>query len=65
MAVITGLTPFTNYTVYVEGVTIEIGDRSEDVTVVTLMDGERERERLGGVVVCVGWMLGRRKVREG
>ena len=37
---ITGLTPFTNYTVYVEGVTVETGDMSESVTVVTLEDGE-------------------------
>ena len=46
---ITGLTPFTNYTLYVEGVTVEIGDKSDDVMVMTLEDGE------GGVMVveCV------------
>ena len=37
---ITGLTPFTNYTLYVEGVTVEIGDSSADVMVMTLEDGE-------------------------
>ena len=37
---ITGLTPFTNYTVYVEGVTVEIGDKSDNVIVMTLEDGE-------------------------
>ena len=37
---ITGLTPFTSYTLYVEGVTVEIGDKSPNVMVVTLEDGE-------------------------
>lgn len=37
---ITGLTPFTNYTVFVEGVTVDVGDKSLEVTVVTLQDGK-------------------------
>ena len=36
---ITGLTPFTNYTVYVEAVTVAVGERSPDITVLTLEDG--------------------------
>jgi hypothetical protein len=35
---ITGLIPFTNYTLYVEGVTVDIGDKSADVIVMTLED---------------------------
>ena len=38
---ITGLTPFTNYTVYVEGVTIAVGEKSADVSVMTLEDGKK------------------------
>ena len=37
---ITDLIPFTSYTLYVEGVTVEIGDKSDDVMVMTLEDGE-------------------------
>ena len=36
---IPGLTPFTSYTVYVEAVTVATGDKSDDITVVTLEDG--------------------------
>ena len=39
---INGLRPFTSYTLYVEGVTVEIGDKSADVIVMTLEDGENE-----------------------
>lgn len=47
--VIPGLTPFTNYTVFVEGVTVDVGDRSVEVTVVTLEDGKRtENEGMSG-----------------
>ena len=37
---ITDLIPFTSYTLYVEGVTVEIGDRSADVIVMALDNGE-------------------------
>ena len=36
---ITDLTPFTNYTVYLEAETVAVGERSPDITVVTLEDG--------------------------
>ena len=36
---ITGLTPFTNYTVYVVAKTVAVGERSPDITVITLEDG--------------------------
>ena len=39
---ITGLCPFINYTLYVEGVTVEIGDKSANVIVITLEDAESE-----------------------
>ena len=42
---IIGLTPYTDYSVYVEAVTVEVGDQSDTVTVVTLEDGE---EGVGG-----------------
>ena len=46
---IPSLTPFTNYTVFVEGVTVDVGDRSVQVTVVTLEDGKRtENEGMSG-----------------
>lgn len=38
---ITDLTPFTLYSVFVVGVTSEVGDRSMIVDVFTLEDGER------------------------
>ena len=37
---ITGLIPYPSYTLYVEGVTVEIGEKSDDVLVKTLEDGE-------------------------
>ena len=37
---ITGLTPFTNYTVYVAAETVAVGDQSPGRTVLTLEDGE-------------------------
>ena len=36
---ITDLTPFTNYTVYVKAETVAVGERSPDITVLTLEDG--------------------------
>ena len=36
---IPSLTPFTNYTVYVEAETVAVGEKSDDATVVTLEDG--------------------------
>ena len=49
---ITGLIPFTNYTLYVEGVTLETGDKSADVIVMTLEDGESEGVECVYVHVC-------------
>ena len=43
--VIPGLTPFTNYTVFVEGVTVDVGDKSVEVTVVTSEDGKRTDDK--------------------
>ena len=37
---ITGLTPFTEYMVSVQARTVDYGERSDEVTVVTLEDGE-------------------------
>lgn len=41
--VISNLTPFTNYTVFVEGSTVDIGDKSVEEMVVTLQDGNRKK----------------------
>ena len=38
---ITGLIPFTSYTLFVEGVTVEIGNKSGEMIVMTLEDGEQ------------------------
>ncbi len=37
---LSGLDIFTNYTIFVEAVTVAIGDRSEEVTVRTDEDGK-------------------------
>ena len=37
---IADLTPFTNYTVFVEASTVDYGEMSDEVTVVTLEDGK-------------------------
>ena len=39
---INGLRPFTNYTLYVEGVTVETGNKSANVIVISLEDGKSE-----------------------
>ena len=60
---ITGLRPFTSYTLYVEGVTVEIGDMSAFVVVVTLEDGERGIVWSVCVCMCV-IVLGAQRNRE-
>ena len=41
---INGLIPHTEYTVYVEGMTIEIGEQSDEVTVTTEQTGKYWKE---------------------
>ena len=51
---ITGFIPFTNYTLNVEGVTVEIGDKSADVMVMTFENGEGVMVVRVYVCACVG-----------